>query len=163
MARLLVVDDEPLVVRTLQALVESSGYESLAAESGEQALFLIGHGPNSAEDHAAWMMNLRVVADSVKRQTGFRDVKIGLVRDDAPAPVRAEAVRGVRELIQLQHELTRRDVVVVPVLVAKGQVSTQKLPADLAGLPIVYTSDGLMPHQYMARWIERRVQETLAR
>lgn len=37
-----------------------------------RALFIVGHGPNSAEDHAAWMANLRVIADSVKALTGIR-------------------------------------------------------------------------------------------
>lgn len=147
------IDDAPQVARVLadRAL-------ALAQAPREQALFLIGHGPNSAEDYAAWMANLRPIADSVKARTGFRDVKIGLVRDDAPAPVRAEAVLGVREVIQLQHELTGRPVVVVPVLVSRGRVSHEKIPADLAELPIVYTGDPLLPHPEMARWIEARVR-----
>jgi sirohydrochlorin cobaltochelatase len=105
------------------------------------------------------MMNLRPVADSVKAATGFRDVKLGLVRDDAPAEVRAEAVRGIREVIQLQHELTGKPVVVVPVLVSTGSVSREKLPRDLAGLPIVYKGEALLPHPGLARWVEARVRE----
>jgi sirohydrochlorin ferrochelatase len=146
-------DDAPEVARVLaeRAL-------ALGQSPKDQALFLIGHGANSPEDHAAWMLNLRAVADTVKQLTGFRDVKVGLVRDDAPPPVRAEAVRAAREIIELQHALTQRDVVVVPILVAKGQVSTQKIPADLAQLPIRYTSDGVLPHPHIARWIEARVR-----
>ena len=123
-----------------------------------RALFIVGHGPNSAEDHAAWMSNLRTVADSVAALSGFRDVKVGLVRDDAPAPVRAEAVRAVRETIELQHALTQQPVVVVPVLISRGSVSDVKIPADLAGLPIIYRGETLLPHAQMARWVESRVQ-----
>jgi sirohydrochlorin cobaltochelatase len=133
---------------------------ALATTPATQALFIIGHGPNSSEDNAAWMANLRSIADSVSRITGFRDVKIGLVQDDAPAAVRREAVLRVRELIQLQHAATKQDVVVVPVLVSKGLVSTQKLPKDLHGLPIAYTPEGLLPSPLLARWIEHRVLET---
>lgn len=133
---------------------------ALADDPAGQALFLVGHGPNSAEDYAAWMANLRPVADTVKARTGFRDVRVGLVRDDAPAPVRAEAVARVREIITLQHQVTGRDVVVVPVLVSRGRVSQEKVPADLAGLPIVYTGDALLPHPGLARWIEARVRQT---
>jgi sirohydrochlorin ferrochelatase len=131
---------------------------ALAEAPSAQALMLVGHGPNSAEDLAAWMGNLRTIADSVQRATGFRDVRVGVVQDDAPAPVRAEAVRRVRELIELQAAATGRDVVVVPVLVSKGQVSHEKLPADLAGLPIRYTGDPILPHEGVARWIEARVR-----
>lgn len=131
---------------------------ALAEAPAEQALFLMGHGPNSAEDHAAWMRNLRPVAENVGAATGFRDVKVGLVRDDAPAEVRAEAVRSIRETILLQHALTQRPVVVVPVLVSTGSVSREKFPRDLEGLPVVYVGDALLPHPGMARWVEARVR-----
>ena len=131
---------------------------ALTNEPRERALFIVGHGPNSAEDYAAWMENLRPVADSVKKWTGFRDVRVDLVRDDAPAPVRAEAVRRVRELIELQQLVTGREVIVVPVLVSKGTVSRDRVPADLAGLPVVYVGEPLLPHPALARWVEERVR-----
>src|SRR5690606_33675511 len=67
-----------------------------------RALLIVGHGPNDADDYAAWMANLRPVAARVQATTGFRDVRVELVRDDAPAAVRAEAVLRTRELIELQ-------------------------------------------------------------
>jgi len=130
---------------------------ALAEEPATQALFLIGHGPNSAEDYAAWMEDLRPLADRVRELTGFRDVKVGLVQDDAAGPVRAEAVRRIREIITLQHQVTGQPVVVVPVLIGTGQISREKFPADLAGLPIAYDGKGLLPHPALARWIEARV------
>ena len=151
------LDDAPEIARVLAARART-----LATDPAEQALFIIGHGPNSAEDHAEWMRNLRPVVDSVRAAAGFRDVKVGLVRDDAPAHVRAEAVTAIRETIAMQHALTRRDVVVVPVLISTGSVSREKLPKDLAGLPIVYDGSALLPHEAMARWIERRVREASA-
>ncbi len=132
----------------------------LAEAPAEQALFVIGHGPNGAEDYAGWMSNLRPISEEVARRVGFRDVKLGLVRDDAPAPVREEAVRRIREIIELQHELTGRDVVVVPILVSRGFVSLQKLPRDLEGLPVSYDGEGMLPHDAVSRWIERRVAES---
>jgi sirohydrochlorin ferrochelatase len=135
---------------------------ALADDPAAQALFIVGHGPNSAEDYASWMANLRPVADSIRQRTGFGDVKLGLVRDDAPEGVRAEAVLRIREIIELQNRLTGRDVVVVPLLISKGYVSTQKLPADLKGLPIRYDGQGLLPHDALANWIARRVSEATA-
>lgn len=151
------VDDAPEVADVL-----ADRAKGLAKDPSKQALFLVGHGPNSAEDYADWMANLRRVADTVRARTGFRSVLLDLVRDDAPAPVRAEAVARVRELIQLQHQLTGRDVVVVPVLISTGRVSTEKLPEDLEGLPMSYTKEGLLPHSGMARWVESRVRGAAA-
>lgn len=131
-----------------------------AADRSRRALFLLGHGPNSAEDYASWMTNLRQVADTVRAATGFRSVLLELVRDDAPAEVRAEAVVRARELIRLQHDLTGQEVAVVPILVSTGDVSRQKFPQDLAGLPVLYRGEGLLPHAGMARWVESRVRES---
>jgi sirohydrochlorin cobaltochelatase len=148
------IDDAP---EAADVLVDRA--RALATEPQKQALFLVGHGPNSAEDYAAWMHHLRAVAERVREQAGFRSVRVGLVRDDAPKAVRSEAVDQVREVIQLQQELTGRDVVVVPVLIARGRVSRETIPADLKGLPIIYSGETLLPHAFMARWIESRVRQ----
>jgi sirohydrochlorin cobaltochelatase len=148
------LDDSPQVAEVLA----SRALEISSAPAG-QALFLMGHGPNSAEDNAEWMRNLRPIADRVHELTGFRDVKIGLVRDDAPVPVREEAVLAIREIIQLQHELTGQPVVVVPILISTGSVSQEKFPVDLEGLPVIYTGDALLPHPGMADVVEARVRE----
>jgi sirohydrochlorin ferrochelatase len=148
------MDDAPQIARVL-----SDRALALTKTPREQALTIVGHGPNSAEDYAAWMVNLRRVADSVKAWTGFRDVRVELVRDDAPAPVRAEAVRRVRELIDLQHMATGKDVIVVPVLVSAGSVSRDKVPTDIKGTRSIYSGEPLLPHPAMARLIEERVRD----
>lgn len=152
------LDDAPEMARILteRALALVKAQDDAPAA---RALLIVGHGPNSAEDYAAWMRNLRPVADSVKAWTGFRDVRVELVRDDAPAPVRAEAVLRVRELIALQQMVTGKDVIVVPVLVSKGSVSRDKVPNDIKGTPSVYSGDPLLPHAAIARWVEARVRE----
>jgi sirohydrochlorin ferrochelatase len=129
----------------------------LATDPQKQALFLIGHGPNDAEDYALWMINLRQVEDSVRKWTGFADVKVGLVRDDAPPEVRAEAVREIRETIRMQHQVTSRPVVVVPILISSGEINHAKLPADLHDLPIVYNAVPVLPNAAIAEWVEARV------
>lgn len=153
------LDDAPEMARVLAdraaALVSAQG--DVAAN---RALLIVGHGPNDAEDYAAWMANLRPVAARVRELTGFRDVRVELVRDDAPAPVRAEAVLRTRELIDLQAQLTGRDVIVVPVLISKGSVSRDKVPNDIRGTASVYVGEPLLPHAEMARWVERVVQQS---
>lgn len=147
-------DDSPAVA---QVLAERA--LDLAEAPEEQALFLLAHGPNSAENNAEWMKNLRSLAERVQSTAGFRYVHTGTVRDDAPALVRAEAVRGIREMIALQHDATGRPVVVVPVLISTGEVSREKFPRDLAGLPIVYSGEALLPHPGLAKWLEERARE----
>lgn len=136
---------------------------ALATSPREQALFLVAHGPNDAGEYALWMENLRRVAERVREKSGFRDVRVDAVRDDAPAHVRAEAVRRVRELITLQQAATQRDVVVVPILISRGAMTRSTLVKDLEGLPIVYSGAALLPHPALARWAEAQVRETPSR
>ena len=51
----------------------------------------------------------------------------------------------------------------VPILISSGRVSAEKIPADLAGLPIVYEGTPILPHPAIARWIESRVRTLAAR
>lgn len=134
---------------------------ALAPDPAGRALFLVAHGPNTAEEHAEWMKHLRVVATRVQALTGFRDVRAEMVRDDAPALVRAEGVQRVRDIIDMQRQITGDTVIVVPVLISKGRVSREKFTADLNGLDIRYEGTPLLPHPLLARWIERRVTETM--
>ncbi|HEY4218668.1 MAG TPA: CbiX/SirB N-terminal domain-containing protein [Gemmatimonadaceae bacterium] len=149
------LDDSPELARVLTARAEALAPD--AADRSHRALFLFGHGPNSAEDYAAWMKNLRVVADSVRAATGFANVAVELVRDDAPAEVRGEAVKRAREIVTLQHAATNKDVVIVPILVSTGAIAETKLPGDLAGLPAVYSPAPLLPDANLVQWVERRV------
>jgi len=132
--------------------------QEMAPSAKGRALFIFGHGPNEATEYAAWMSKLRPVADSARTHSGFSSVLIELVRDDAPAAVRAEAVKRARELIQLQYEATRQPVIVVPLLVSMGNVMRLKFPTDLTGLPIEYAKNPLLPHPALADWVESRVR-----
>jgi sirohydrochlorin cobaltochelatase len=148
------MDDAPDIARVItdRAL-------ALTTEPSRRAVFVVGHGPNSAEDYAHWMKNLRRLADSVKTWGGFKDVRVDVVRDDAPEHVRAEAVLRVRELIAMQRELTGQQVLVVPLLVSRGSVSRDRIPNDIKGLDVVYAGEPLLPHASVSRWIESRVRE----
>lgn len=149
------LDDSPAMAQVLA----DRGRALASGDVSKRALFLVGHGPNSAEDYAAWMTNLRRVADSVRVRSGFGDVRVDVVRDDAPAEVRAEAVTRVRELISMQYRITGDTVVVVPVLISRGRISRETFMQDLAGLPVVYSGDPLLPHPALSEWLESRVRE----
>ena len=148
------MDDAPDVAEVLAARARL-----LVTQPDGGALFLIAHGPNAPEDVAIWMKNLRTLARRVQAETGLRDVRVGIVQDDAAPSVRAEAVQRVREIIELQYAATQRPVAVVPVLISQGSLTREKLPADLLGLPIHYDGQALLPHPGVARWIETRSRE----
>ncbi len=151
------IDDAAELVEALAARAESLRPDPAT----RSALLLVGHGPNLEAEYAFWMEHLRRVAAGVRERTGWRDVRIGLVKDDAPTAERAEAVRHVRDLTELQAAAARDSVTVVPVLLAPGKLTKVGLPRDLANLPIRYTGEPLLPHPAMGRWIARRVRDAL--
>ena len=51
MTRVLVVDDEPQIVRALTTNLRARGYEVDAASTGEDALRIVDHGPGIAIEH----------------------------------------------------------------------------------------------------------------
>jgi sirohydrochlorin ferrochelatase len=154
------MDDAPEVARVL---ADRARALLAGADPTLHAVFLIAHGPNDPDERAEWMRALRVLADSVQRSVGFRDARTGVVQDDAPPAVRAEAVAGVRDLIALQAAATGHEVIVVPVAISHGPFTDKKLRADLAGLPVRYDAAPLLPHDEVVRWVERRVREQAGR
>jgi sirohydrochlorin cobaltochelatase len=149
------IDAAPEIARVLTARASK-----LVTAPGEQGVLLLAHGPNSAEDYAAWMTNLRSLADSVQQAGNFRHVLVELLRDDASEMVRAEANRRIRELVTLEHEATNRPVIVVPVLISRGGLTRRTVPQILEGLPVAYSGEPLSPDPGVSRWIERSVQES---
>jgi len=135
---------------------------SLVPDRAQRAVLVLGHGPNGAEDYARWMAALRPVAERVRQRAGYRLAAVELVRDDAPAMVRAEAVARVREIVTWLSQITGAPVAVVPALVATGAVSQVTLKRDLEGLPVVYAGDAMLPNLGMARWVERVAAGALA-
>jgi serine/threonine protein kinase len=80
-----------------------------------------------------------------------------VVREDAPAAVRAEAVQRLRDLVALQAEMTGQPVAVVPILISRGGISRSRVMQDLQGLPVRYADTGILPHRAIAEWVARRV------
>ena len=132
----------------------------LAAGDRRRPVLLVAHGPNDSADAERWIHDL-TMASAALRPAGLEgDVRIGLLRDDAPAAVRAAAVA---ELRAVARALAGSDsVVVLPVLISSGEINAQKIPRDLAGLPVRYHPAPLAPSAHLARWIERRATEELA-
>ena len=131
-----------------------------AADRGRPVL-LVAHGPNDAEDSAHWLADLDAVAAGLSRAGAVGDVRPGLLRDDAPPPVRAEAVSLMRDTIQALASRAHDSVVVMPVLISTGTIDRTKIPRDVEGLPVRYSAQPLAPLPQLARWIERVAQDAL--
>ncbi len=66
-------------------------------------------------------------------------------------------VARVRGLIAMQYPVTGDSAMVVSVPISRGRTSRETFMKDLAGLPVVYSGDPLLPHPALSQWLESRV------
>lgn len=131
----------------------------LSATDRKRPVMLVAHGPSDSVDAAYWERNL-LAAASVLRAAGLtQDIRVGLLKDDAAATVRAAAVSAMRDTISAMATRAKDSVVVLPVLISSGPLLNATVPRDLAELPIRYVRLPLAPLPVLARWIERMGEE----
>lgn len=127
-----------------------------SAVDGRRPLVLIAHGPNDDGEAQQWIADLTATAVPALRTAGCsQPVWVGLLRDDAPTPVRARAIQAVRSMVEQFARSSRDSVLVLPVLISSGAITEVKIPHDLQGLPVRYLATPLAPLPVLARWIER--------
>lgn len=136
-------------------------WQELPPPLANAPMLLLGHGPNDESDAARWMAALETALERV-RALGYRgEARPALLRDDAPPPVRAAAIGGLRDSVMALAARNRDSVTVMTVMVARGPMTSARIPQELRGLPVRYAPAGLTPLAPIARWIERVAEETL--
>ena len=135
--------------------VLAAEWKTLAPECKGRSIMFVAHGPSNDADANRWVTNIAIAAEAL-RPAGYKGtVRVGLLRDDAPAPMRAAAITAMRDSIQALAARTRDSVVVIPVLISSGAINKVTIPRDLTDLPIRYHPVALSGHDEIARWIER--------
>lgn len=132
-----------------------SEWSAFAPECKGRAIMFVAHGPSNDADANRWVTNIAIAAQSLRGAGYTGAVRVGLLRDDAPAPMRAAAISAMRDTIQAMATRTRDSVVVIPVLISSGAINKVTIPRDLNDLPIRYHPIALSGHDEIARWIER--------
>jgi hypothetical protein len=133
-------------------------WRALEPRSQAAPLVMVAHGPNDEGDAARWTHAMHLVLARLGA-AGHRSQALPmLLRDDAPAHVRAAAVAAMRDSITALAARAGDSVTVMTLLIARGQITQRTIPGDLAGLPIRYAPMGLTPLPAIARWIERSAE-----
>ena len=143
------LDDAPEFASAL-----SARWHEMAEADRSRPLLLVAHGPNDPADAVEWLKDIGSVSEGLRQATG-KELHVGLLRGDAPAPVRAEAIAAMRDSVLAMAERAGDSVVALPVMISSGSITRTKIPNDLAGLPIRYHAEPLAPLPQLSRWIER--------
>ena len=144
------LDDHPILGAIL-----ADRARALAEAPSRETLVLVAHGPNEDADAARWLEVMQSLARQIAERVPFRHVDLRLLRDDAPAPVKAQALAELRTSVE-QHGRQGR-VVVVPLLLGAGRVAGQ-IPDLLQGLPYAWSGQPILPDDRIADWVLAQVQ-----
>ncbi|NOT08300.1 MAG: hypothetical protein HOP28_08840 [Gemmatimonadales bacterium] len=142
-----------------EALLER--WRALDERDRRRPLVLVAHGPSTDREAALWVRNIGAAAEPLSMASGH-PVAVGLLRDDAPPPVRAAAIDSLRQTIERLARQSGDSVSAMPVLISRGGITQVTIPKDLAGLPVRYAPASLTPLPAIARWIERVALAKLA-
>jgi hypothetical protein len=119
---------------------------------------LIAHGPVGDEDNVKWMEALDNLKLRLAEDVPFAGISVVSLRDDAPAPVRDAATKGLRALVEAAAR-RGETAVVLPVLISAGGIE-RGVAARLEGLEH-RMGKPLLPHPALSRWIARKAAEVM--
>jgi sirohydrochlorin ferrochelatase len=129
-------------------------WRGLEAVDRRRPLMLVAHGPTTDAEARRWVAHLEETTSAIASE-GRIPVEIGLLRDDAPPPLRAAAIAKIHSQVRALLTSPADSVTVMPVLISTGRIDRVTIPKDLAGLPVRYAPMVLAPHAALAQWIER--------
>jgi sirohydrochlorin cobaltochelatase len=140
------LDHSPLVADILV-----SRAQRLSKDPARETVVLVAHGPVSDQENARWLADMNMLADLMKRSSGFKQLEVLTVRDDAPEPVRSQATAELRRVVERANRQGNR-VLVIPLLISYGGIE-KGIKKRLAGLRYVMTPQGLLPDNRLAEWV----------
>ena len=127
---------------------------SLSRDPSQESLVIVAHGPNGAADADRWMSAIRQLGVQIRSLVPFQELDVRLLRDDAPKPVKDQALAELRHAVASRAESGR--VVVVPLLLGPGRVLDQ-VPDVLTGLEYLWDGRPVLPDSRIADWVLSQV------
>jgi sirohydrochlorin ferrochelatase len=143
----------------LVAEILLSRAQSISREPREETVVLVAHGPVSDEENAKWLADMSSLAEQMKSNSPFRDIRFMTVRDDAPPPIRDQATAELRKLIE-GIKAEKRRAIVVPLLLSYGGIEGV-IKKRLEGLEYTIANQALLPDDRLIEWVLTATRETL--
>ncbi|AJY74328.1 sirohydrochlorin chelatase [Paenibacillus beijingensis] len=140
------IDDDPEIVDLLLANIAE-----LTLNQEREALLLIGHGSREAVFHGRYRRTLKRLADLLVTRGGYARAETAMLLPDQAA-CRLGAMRRKRP---------DEAVIVVPLFLSSGYFTSHVIPSRLDGLEYRYNGRSMLPHPFVAKWMERQMTEWL--
>jgi hypothetical protein len=149
----------PVRVRMTRALndhavvaeILTSRARSISSNPSQESVVIVAHGPNSDEENRQWLADMASLAGQMAKAERFASIDYLTLRDDAPAPVRDQATRDLRSVVDRRIAEGRR-VLIVPLLVSFGGIE-RGLRTRLEGLAYTMPAAALVPDDRLVAWV----------
>jgi len=148
------LDQDPVVVDILLDRLKA-----ISREAAREVVVMVGHGPHDENDDAAWRSHMQAIAQLVRQQGHFHEVKVVTLREDAEPAIKAKATVELRYTVADWNR--DYDVLVVPLLMSEGGIE-RGIPERLKGLVFRFKPQGLLPHPKISEWIRAVVRQTVS-
>ena len=132
---------------------------ALSRDPSQESLVIVAHGPNGDANADRWMGVIRELGAQIRSRVPFRTIDIRLLRDDAPKPVKDQALAELRDSVASRAASGR--VVVVPLMLGPGRVVDQ-IPDVLTGLDYRWDGRPVLPDRRIADWVMYQVARVSA-
>ena len=132
---------------------------ALSRDPSRESLVIVAHGPNGDADADRWIGVIRELGAQIRPRVPFREIDIRLLRDDAPKPVKDQALAEFRDSVASRAASGR--VVVVPLMLGPGRVVDQ-IPDVLTGLDYRWDGRPVLPDRRIADWVMSQVARVSA-
>ena len=118
---------------------------------GDEVVVLVAHGPTSDEDNDLWLDNMSILVEQIRPRTRFSRIEHLTVRDDAPDPVRSQAIAELRGVVEGAVQ-EGKSVLIVPLLLSYGGIEAG-IRRRLEGLPYRMARQALLPDERLSQWV----------
>lgn len=135
----------------LVAKILAARAQSISQNPSTETVVLVAHGPVPDEENAKWLADMSSLADQMKRDSPFREIRFMTVRDDAPEPIRDQATAELRKLVE-SVKAEKRQALVIPLLLSYGGIE-RGIKKRLEGLDYIIPNQALLPDARLVEWV----------
>jgi sirohydrochlorin ferrochelatase len=138
------IDDDPEIAEILYEKIKS-----LSVDAEREFVVIVGHGSKEPGFHEVWQRVLDSLAMQVKELGGFAGAGTAMLLPDQ-----------LREKMKEWTDpgTSSMTVLIAPFFLSEGYFTEQVIPSRLEGFTYRYAGEALLPHPFLARWMEGRIR-----
>lgn len=141
---------EPINAHSIVLDILSERIQELSKAPEKESLLIAAHGSKQQDLSLKWKEQLEKIKSGLERRFAFQLVEYGTLYPD-------NLRKAAERLLDKGGK-----VLVIPLVLSEGYLTKKSIPAILDGLDYIWNGKTIVPHDLVARWIEREIGEAAA-